>query len=215
MSQIEPPVSSATRTRMSREQRRAQLLELGMQAVMESSFDEVSVEQVADAAGISRGLLFHYFPTRRDFLVAIARAGAQQLLDVTAPDPALDPLAQLRVGMAAYISYIVDRRDAYVSLVRGAAGGDPAMLEVVRDTRHRIVERMLDGVGIAPADAPARLRIALHGWLGFVEEATIAWLEEPAAPPRQALLDTCERTLVALVADATGIDLQTLPGDRA
>lgn len=205
-------MSDSTRTRMSREQRRAQLLELGMQAVTASSFDEVSVEQVADAAGISRGLLFHYFPSRRDFLVAIAEAGAQQLLDVTEPDPELAPLAQLRVGMAAYVDYIVDRRDAYVSLVRGAAGGDPAMLHVVRRTRARIVARMLDGLGLTPEQVPPTLRIALHGWLGFVEEAAIAWMEEADPPSRHALLATCERTLVAVVADATGIDLSQLEG---
>ena len=202
--------STGTRTRMSRDQRRAQLIELGMQAVMDSSFDEVSVEQVADAAGISRGLLFHYFPTRRDFLVAIARAGAQQLLDVTAPDPDLDPLAQLRVGMAAYVDFIVDRQDAYLSLVRGAAGGDPAMLEVVRETRQVVVDRMLDGMGLDPANAPASLRIALHGWNGFIEEAAIAWMAEPDPPSRQALLDLCERTLITVVADVSGIDMAAL-----
>lgn len=205
-------MAGGTRTRMSREQRRAQLIELGMEAVKASSFDEVSVEQVADAAGISRGLLFHYFPTRRDFLVAIAEAGAQQLLDVTAPDPDLDPLAQLRVGMAAYVAFIVDRRDAYIALVRGAAGGDPAMLEVVRSTRQEVVRRILDGLGIAYDDAVPTVRIALHGWLGFVEEAAIAWLEESDPPPRQALLDTCERTLVVVVGDALGIDLTELTG---
>lgn len=203
-------MSSSTGTRMSREQRRAQLIELGMQAVTASSFDEVSVEQVADAAGISRGLLFHYFPTRRDFLAAIAEAGAQQLLDVTAPDPALAPLDQLRVGMAAYVDYIVDRREAYVSLVRGAAGGDPAMLDVVRRTRSQIVSRMLGGMGFTPPQAPSMLRIALHGWLGFVEEAAIAWMDEPDPPSRHALLATCERTLVGIVADATGLDLSNL-----
>ena len=203
-------MSVGTGTRMSREQRRAQLIELGMQAVMDSSFDEVSVEQVADAAGISRGLLFHYFPTRRDFMVAIARAGAQELLDVTAPDPRLDPLAQLRVGVTAYVDYIVDRRDAYVSLVRGAAGGDPGMLEVVRETRQVIVDRMLEGMGQPPAEAAAGLRIALHGWNGFVEEAAIAWIDEASPPPRQALLDLCERTLVTLVAETAGIDVAAL-----
>lgn len=203
-------MATGTGTRMSREQRRAQLIALGMQAVMDSSFDGVSVEQVADAAGISRGLLFHYFPTRRDFLVAIAEAGSQELLDVTAPDPGLDALAQLRVGMAAYVDYIVDRRDAYISLVRGAAGGDPDMLDVVRRTRTTVIDRVLQGMGMDPGQARPALRIALHGWLGFVEEAAIAWLEQTDPPPRQALLDTCERILVTVVADATGLDLGAL-----
>lgn len=199
--------SRGTGTRMSREARRAQLLELGMQAVIASSFDEVSVEQVADAAGISRGLLFHYFPTRRDFLVEIARAGAAELLEVTAPDPDLAPLDQLHQGMQAYVDHIIERQDAYVSLVRGAAGGDPAMLEVVRTTRRQIVDRMARGLGLAQGDVPAPLRLALHGWLGFVEEATIAWLGEPDRPPRDQLLATCEHVLVQAVAHTLGVDL--------
>lgn len=201
---------STTRTRMTREQRREQLLELGMQAVVDASFDELSVEQVADAAGISRGLLFHYFPTRRDFLVAIAEAGADQLLEVTAPDPGLEPIAQLRTGMAAFVDYIVERRKAYVSLVQGAAGGDPAMRQVVRRTRQRLVDRLLDGVGLSPDAAPPTVRLGLHGWLGFVEEAAITWLESDDAPPRQDLLDLAERMFVAVVADTAGLDPASL-----
>lgn len=205
----------STRTRMTREQRREQLLELGMQAVVDASFDALSVEQVADAAGISRGLLFHYFPTRRDFLVAIAEAGAEQLLEVTAPEPTLDPITQLRTGMAAFVDYIVERRKAYVSLVQGAAGGDPAMLQVVRRTRQRIVERLLAGVGLSLDDAPPRLRLGLHGWLGFVEEAAITWLEADDVPGRQDLLDLCERMFVTVVADTTGLDLTDLTAPAA
>ena len=198
---------------MTREQRRAQLLELGMQAVTSSSFDEVSVEQVAEAAGISRGLLFHYFPTRRDFLVAIARAGAEELLEVTAPDPELEPLAQLHAGIGAYVDYIVDRRDAYLSLVRGAAGGDPGMLEVVRWTRQQIVARITAALGLDPAEVSGHLRTALHGWLGFVEEAAVAWLAEAEPPPRAALVEMCEQLLVTLVASVAGVDVAALTAE--
>ena len=198
---------------MTREQRRAQLLELGTQAVTASSFDEVSVEQVAEAAGISRGLLFHYFPSRRDFLVAIARAGAEELLEVTAPDPGLEPLGQLHAGIAAYVDYIVDRRDAYLSLVRGAAGGDPGMLEVVRWTRQQIVARITAGLGLDPDEVSGHLRTALHGWLGFVEEAAVAWLAEDDPPPRAALVEMCEQLLVTLVASVAGVDLAALTAD--
>ena len=198
---------------MTREQRRAQLLELGMQAVTSSSFDEVSVEQVAEAAGISRGLLFHYFPSRRDFLAAIARAGAEELLEVTAPDPGLGPLAQLHAGIGAYVDYIVDRRDAYLSLVRGAAGGDPAMLEVVRGTRQQIVARITVGLGLDPDQVSGHLRTALHGWLGFVEEAAVAWLAEEDPPPRAALVEMCEQLLVTLVATVAGVDLAALTAE--
>ncbi len=198
------------RARMSRADRREQLLDLGVDAVTGSSFDAVSVEQVAEAAGISRGLLFHYFPTRRDFLVAIAERGAQELLDVTEPDPSLPPLERLRASLASFVDYVTERHTAYVSLVRGAAG-DPAMAEVVTRTRARIVDRVLEGFGLA--SPPSAVRVAVHGWVGFIEEATISWLAQgEARTSREELLALCESTLVHALAASTGADPVELAG---
>src|SRR5436190_145491 len=94
-----------TRVRLDPEARRAQLVQLGLQMLADRTLDQLPVDEIAAAAGISRGLLFHYFPTKRDFGVAVARAAAQRLIDETAPDPALDLLAQLRAGIDAYVRY--------------------------------------------------------------------------------------------------------------
>jgi AcrR family transcriptional regulator len=198
------------RARMSREERHAQLIELGTQLVKVSSFDEVSIEQVADAAGISRGLLFHYFPTRRDFLLAIARAGADDLLARTAPNPDLPPLEQLQAGLDAFIDYVLEHRDAYVAVIRGAASGDPAMLDVVADTRATFVDRILDGFGLDAHTCAPVLPVAIHGWLGFMEESTLAWLDRDL--DRASLTGLCQSMLLAALVSA-GVDLTAVLED--
>ncbi len=193
---------TTTRRRLRREERRAQLLELGRQAVANSSFDELSLEQVAVAAGISRGLLFHYFPTRRDFVVAIAERGAADLLDRIDPTPDGDPLTRLRRGLDAYVDTIMEQPRAYVSLVRGAQGGDPDMQAVADRARAEIAHRILRGLQVEPA--PRLVELAVRGWLAFVEEAVIAWLEDDRDVSRDELLVLFERQLVTAVLTVLG-----------
>lgn len=198
-------------SRLTREERRAQLIDLGMRMVEASSFDEVSVDDVATEAGISRSLLFHYFPTKRDFQVALAEQAARDLLERVAPDPDLDPLERLRGGARAYIDYVTERRKAYLSLVRGAAGGDDAMRAVFDGTRAQIAEWLLHGLGHAPQTAPQELLLAARGWVALLEEMCVVWLQTDALQ-RDEFIDLMERATLALFA-GLGIDLQALPAD--
>src|SRR5436305_13021702 len=98
----------ATRTRAARldpEARRAQLIELGLRMLSSDSVDRVPVDEIAEAAGISRGLLFHYFPTKRDFYAAVAQEAARRLLVVTEPDPALHHTERLHATLAAHSAH--------------------------------------------------------------------------------------------------------------
>lgn len=192
------------RRRLSRDERRAQLIEVGRRQVEASSFDELSTDAVAEEAGISRGLLFHYFPTRRDFLVALAEDAADELLEVTAPDGGLEPLARLRVGLESYIDYVSQRRSLYLGLVRGAAGGSAELQEVFERTRRQLADRILDGLGLDRRDVPPQLRHAARGYIAFTEEVVVSWLrDEGADPPRAAL--------VALLVEA-GLSVLTAAG---
>src|SRR5580765_6635428 len=74
------PPAAAPRARLEVDERRAQLVALGVELFAARSYDEVSIDELARAAGISKGLLYHYFPTKRDFYVATVEEGATQLL---------------------------------------------------------------------------------------------------------------------------------------
>src|SRR6266699_6988019 len=93
------------RRRLSVDERRAELLRVGLRLFSERAYDEIWVEEIAELAGISRGLLYHYFPTKRDFYVAVSRAAAAEAGELTAPDPSLPAPERLRAGIDAFVRY--------------------------------------------------------------------------------------------------------------
>lgn len=181
--------------RLDPEARRAQLIELGLNE-LETRGELSAIDRISEAAGISRGLLFHYFPTKRDYRVAVIRAAAQRLLDVTDPDPALDPVNRLRTGLHAFTTFVAENRSLYLALLRGAAGADAELQGIFDKTRERIVDRVVEGLGVS-AHQPI-IRTALRGWVGFVEESTLEWLRHGGVE-RDLLVQVQEQTLIRLM----------------
>lgn len=146
----------------------------------------MSIDEIAREAGISKGLLYHYFPTKRDFYVATIEEAARRLVALTAGEGADTPDGRLRVGVDAYLDYVERHAEAYVALLRSGVGFDHAVAEIVDRTRTAMCERILDAL---PPEARAPLvRAALRGWLGFVEAMSLDWLVRPSIS-RDALRD--------------------------
>lgn len=180
------------------DERRAQLVELGLRLFSERSYDELSVDDIARAAGISKGLLYHYFPSKRDYYVETVRAAAQLLLDRT--DPAGGPEPEtLLTGLDAYLAFVEEHAGAFVALMRSGVGQDAEVAAVLEATRARYVARISARLGITDPDP--RLRIALRGWLGFVEAASIEWLDRRDLA-RDALRDLLAQLLLVTLAAA-------------
>src|SRR6266508_1775381 len=99
-------VAENTRRRLTADDRRKQLVGIGLRMLTTRPIHELSVDTVAAEAGISRGLLFHYFPTKRDFYVEVMRAASRRLLRQTRPSADLPPAEQLRAMLTAYISFV-------------------------------------------------------------------------------------------------------------
>lgn len=191
------------------EQRRAQLVAIGTRLVAESSFEGLSLDQVAVEAGISRSLLFHYFRSKSEFQVALAEAAADELLAATEPDPDLPATQALQRSLHAFVEHISSRREAYLSLVRGASGGDKALQAVFERAHEVVAERVLSGLGMAD-DAPPLLRAATRGWVAFCEETVVVWLAGGGASTDQVVA-LLQETLVAAVT-ATGATIPAQDG---
>lgn len=185
------------RTRLSPEARRAQLVDLGTQMLAARSIDEVSVEEIADQAGVSRGLIFHYFGSKQGFLLAVVRHLSEQMIEATEPDPHLEPLAQLSQSLTAYLDYVTENRDGFVSLLRGSATGDAEMRQVFEDTRTALTNRVLERTPLIGIPRSPRVELAVRGWIAFVEETVITWLREPKLS-RAELLELLNWALPAL-----------------
>ena len=193
------------RTRLRPDARRAQLIELGVQLLATRRLDELSVELIARTAGISRGLLFHYFPSKQEFHLAVARAAAAEMLRRTAPDPARAPVDALRAALSSFIAYVEENPDNYKSLVRGAAGGDARMRTIFDETRGAMAQRILDVLAGQDLEVNAGVELAIHGWVAYVEECVVRWLDTRTLD-RDPLLDMLTKSLPAVAATAANRD---------
>jgi AcrR family transcriptional regulator len=173
---------TAERRRMSTEQRRAQLLARGSELLAQRPYDEVSIDEIATAAGVSKGLLYHYFPSKRDFVVAALREHVERVTRLTAPDPGLGPVEQIEAGLDAFLDYVEAHAGGYATLFRTRGGGDERIRAVLEQARERRIAVVLEGIGGWLADPGAAshspaLRAAVQGWIFFVEGAVLRWLD--------------------------------------
>jgi AcrR family transcriptional regulator len=194
-------------TRLDVDERRRQLLETGARVFTERAYDDVSMADVAREAGISKGLLYHYFPSKRDFFSATLEAAASELRALTDTDSSLPPIEQLRASLDSYLAWIDANAPSYRKLIESAASTAEARSMVDR-VRHETVERMLAGLVAGGAPAPA-LRTALHGWLWSVDGACLDWLEHRDIERdqlRELLIGSFAATIMA-AASAAGVEL--------
>jgi AcrR family transcriptional regulator len=185
------------------DERRRQLLEAGARVFTERSYDDASMAEVARAAGISKGLLYHYFPSKRDLFVATLEAAAAELREITEPDPSLPLPEQLVTALDAYLAWIEEHADSYAKLMESASGSDDVR-SYMAQVRASTVERMLEAV-VRSGD-PAAVRTALHGFLWFMDGACLDWLAHHDLT-RHQLRDM----LVAAFAGTLGAAMQAGP----
>jgi AcrR family transcriptional regulator len=207
------PAARPARTRLDTDERRAQLLELAQAAFATRAYDEVSIDDLAQAAGVSKGLLYHYFPTKRDLYIAGLREAARLLMDRTmiAPSAHASPIERIRAGLDAYLDYASEHARAYTALLRGGIGSDPEVALVIEETRKTYVDRMIEGTEGAPLPVPVEktplLRLALRGWVGFVEQTSLDWVVGPRDVSQRELRDLLVDVLLSTLELASGATL--------
>ncbi|HET7194811.1 MAG TPA: TetR/AcrR family transcriptional regulator [Nocardioides sp.] len=192
--------SGKGRTRLTPDQRRTQLIELGVSLLATRSLDELTIDVLAEEAGISRGLLYHYFGNKQDFREAVVRRAVGDLVEQTAPPEGGEPLERLLASVAAYVDYVVANYQGYVSIVRGAAGGNETLRRVYEETRAALTDRIFteDAQGEIIPDTPAA-RLMVRGWSAMGEEMVLTWVADPRGVSREQLLEALAASLPALV----------------
>lgn len=186
-------LSPGTRLRMRPDQRREQLLQIGVEMLATRPLEEITIELLAEEAGISRGLLYHYFAGKHEFHLAIVRRAVEDLYAITAPRGLDDPLAQLTASMGAYLDYVRDNHTGYTSLIRAAKGGNDELREIYETARQALTDRVFDAVGpealagLGIVDSPLTRMIA-RAWACFCEDLVLTWVADPDQATREELL---------------------------
>jgi AcrR family transcriptional regulator len=194
---------AARRVRLQVDERRDKLIELGIQLFSTRSYEDISIDDVAAAAGISKGLLYHYFRSKQEFYVETIRAASLQLRRLTQPDRKLAPVERLRAAIDAHLSYVHEHSRAYTTIYRNGVAVAAEVGEILEEHREAVMHFFLQNLGIKKP--PSVLRAALRGWILMVEAASLDWISHPELQ-REDLRELFVASYAALLAKALELD---------
>lgn len=182
------------RRRLKPEERRNELLDVGAEFFAARPYDEVLMEDIAARVGVSRALLYRYFPGKRELFAAIYQRAADRLLERAQLDPNLPLIDTVSAGLDAHIDYFAANRLTVLAANR-TLSGDPLIQAIIDDELAVLRARMLDAAGFIGHRRDVA-SATLRAWLVFVREMCVAWLENQALD-RDEVRAVCLRTLFA------------------
>lgn len=168
-----PGVTSPAFSRLDVDERRRQLLEVGGRIFARRRYDEVSMSAIAAAAGISKGLLYHYFTNKQELYRATLEDAAQELAVAIEPDTSLPPAERVRASVDSYLDWIEAHEVGYVRLIENMGS-----VAEVRDLANRVREdtAVVIATQAGQGDPPRSLVTAALGWLWFMDGVCLDWL---------------------------------------
>jgi AcrR family transcriptional regulator len=166
----EPGEPSVTARRLSQDERRRQLIGIGLEILATKPIHALSTDEVAARAGISRGLLFHYFPTKQDYHAAVVRAAARRLLNAAQASPDVPVAEQLGSIVAAYVGFIDRHLEPYVAFFLAGSGADAQVRAIYEEVRDVLTDRALSAAG---ASGTPVARTVVRGWWSLVESMAV------------------------------------------
>jgi AcrR family transcriptional regulator len=173
--------SSAPRwQRLDHDQRRAQILACARQLFSERNYAAVSTTAIADEAGVARGLLHHYFGTKRELYLEVVRTLMRMPSN---PVPLQNPGHGIDVvideSVDRWLSMLERNRGTWLAAIGARGLGRDAEVEAILDeARDRAADRLIEALQTyEAAQAPAELRALIRAYSGFAEAASIEWLE--------------------------------------
>jgi AcrR family transcriptional regulator len=178
-----------TRTRMSAVDRRAAILQSAMEAFARAGYHGTSIDDVAQAAGISKALIYEHFTSKQDLHATLIAAQAGELLRrlTEAADAHEEPQARLRGGIDAFLGFVQERREAWRALFRDAA--DPQLGEVFDQMQRQATASIAH---LMAPDAEGELHESvetLAAMLSGAVQSLANWWYDHQDVPRAVLVD--------------------------
>ncbi|MFK4146689.1 TetR/AcrR family transcriptional regulator [Streptomyces sp. NPDC004065] len=200
-------MTTGVRRRMGVEERRQQLIGVALELFARRSPDEVSIDEIASAAGISRPLVYHYFPGKLSLYEAALKRASEDLADRFV-EPQEGPLgARLLRVMRRFFDFVDEHGPGFSALMRGGpAVGSSTTNALIDSVRQAAYDQMLAHLGIARP--PARLELVVRSWISLAESTALLWLDGRRIP-RAELEVQLVHDFAALAAVAAAHDEET------
>lgn len=203
-------MTTGVRRRMGVEERRQQLIGVALELFARRSPDEVSIDEIAAAAGISRPLVYHYFPGKLSLYEAALQRASQDLAGRFA-EPHEGPLGSrlLRV-MRRFFDFVDEHGPGFSALMRGGpAVGSSTTNALIDSVRQAAYEQILSHLGIT--DPPARLELLVRSWISLAESTALIWLDGRRIPREELEVQLVQDfAALAAVSAAHDAELHTL-----
>lgn len=203
-----------SRRRLSPDDRRAELLTLGAKVFGERPYDDVRIDEIAEIAGVSRALMYHYFPDKRAFFAEVVRAESERLFAATSTPalPGQTLFERLRAGVSAYVDYHERYPHGSWAAYIGPGRTDPLLVGIDDADNTRQMQRILDEMRTMVTDeldstVERDLRITVHGWLAFTLEMCRQRIVDPSLDANR-IADACAHALLDAVARVPGLPAQ-------
>ncbi|MEY7976128.1 TetR/AcrR family transcriptional regulator [Streptomyces pilosus] len=204
-----PQAPTPAYRRLSVEERRSQLLEAALSLFAHHAPEDVSLDDVAEAAGVSRPLVYRYFPGGKQQLYEAALMSAADELRTCFDEPHQGPLLpRLSRAVDRYLAF-VDQHDAgFSALLQGGSVVETSRTTAIVDgVRRAAAEHVLSHLGVT--EPGPRLRMTIRMWITAVEAASLIWLDEDKQPPLEELRDWLVEQFVAVLMVTARRDAQT------
>nr|WP_107902868.1 TetR/AcrR family transcriptional regulator [Streptomyces chartreusis] len=204
-----PSAPTPAYRRLSVEERRSQLLDAALGLFAHRTPEDISLDDVAEAAGVSRPLVYRYFPGGKQQLYEAALRSAAEELQNCFDEPRDGPLlARLARALDRYLTF-VDRHDTgFSALLQGGSVVETSRTTAIVDgVRRAAAEHILSHLDVA--DPGLHLRMTVRVWITTVEAASLIWLDEGKQPPMPDLRDWLVDQFAAALAVTAARDSQT------
>ncbi|MFH8290947.1 MULTISPECIES: TetR/AcrR family transcriptional regulator [unclassified Streptomyces] len=203
------PATAPAYRRLSVEARRRQLLESALSLFAHRAPEEVNLDDVAEAAGVSRPLVYRYFPGGKQQLYEAALRSAADELEQCFAEPPEGPLTQrLSRALDRYLAFVDEHDAGFSALLQGGSVVETSRTTAIVDgVRRAAAEHILAHLDV-PQPGP-RLRMTVRMWITAVEAASLIWLDEEKQPPLDELRDMLVEQFMSVLVTTAGRDPQT------
>ncbi|MEU1576071.1 TetR/AcrR family transcriptional regulator [Streptomyces collinus] len=173
--------------------RRAELIVIGRRLFADTSYDALSMDDIARQAHVAKGLIYYYFQSKRGYYLAIIQDSVTELLTLAASGLELPPVDRVQRTIDSYLRYAEHNQAAYRTIVSGGVGFDTEVHAIRDGVREAVVTTIAEGA-YGRADVTALARMALLSWVCSVEGATLEWIDRPELP-RDTMCELLVKTL--------------------
>jgi AcrR family transcriptional regulator len=213
---VSPPenpeaTSRPGRRRLAPDDRRQALIHSALKLFNTQPYDEVSVDDIAAEAGMSRALVYHYYGGKAGVFVSALQQMSDDVVAAVAKAGTANPDNWLTAGLRAYFDHIQANPIGVTALLRNGSPISREDRQVLDGISDRVLRLMLASLD-PPADSPV-LKSVLRGWISMVETMGRGWLSQgqPTREELETLLPELLRAVLGVAAWHDAATAATLP----